>query len=115
MTTTAKPITLSIEDIIAEMALHGWHHVHSRMVDLSSLPGVTPDLSGGAVLAHMFVATNEIGATMMGVIVVRSNGDVTTHSTVDNFDPMVDHCANNVIRRHQQGAVNTLTAQRTLH
>lgn len=115
MNTTAKPVSIAIEEIIAEMALHGWYHLHSRMVDLSTLPGVTPDLSGGPVLAHLFVATNEIGTAMVGVVVVRSNGDVTTHSTVDNFDPMVDHCANNIIRRKQPGAVNVLTAHRTLH
>ena len=114
MNTTAKPVTISIDDIIAEMALHGWNHVHSRLVNVSNLPGVTPDFSGGPVLAHLFMATSEIGAPMMGVIVVRSNGDVSTHSPSDNFEPMVDHCAESIMRRHQPGAVNVLTAHRTL-
>lgn len=115
-----KPKVIQIHDVVAELQSYGWHLTHSGPVKASDIPNHPPGDELLPLIGHMFMATSEIGAPMMGVIVVRPNGVVTTHSTYACFNETVDHCAQRIMRRYERelNPVNTLTAianARTLH
>jgi hypothetical protein len=114
------PKVIQIQDVVEELQRHGWHLSHSGPVKASDLPHHPPGDEFLPLIGHMFIATSENGGVMMGVIVVRPNGVVTTHSTQPCFDETVDHCAKKIMRRYERACdpVNTLTAianTRTLH